>query len=543
MVTSPASPDVIFVGGTVRTVDDQLPVAEALAVAGDRIVAVGSAAEVTALRGPTTEVVDLDGGCLLPGFVEAHSHPTQDQLMYAPSVVDIRPMSCATADEVNLRVKRALDRTPGDQPLVFNGLDTLLQPGFPEPTREWLDELGPTRPIIFWQNSGHVAWANGAALRYARLPDDAPDPPGGHFERDEFGRLTGKAYEAPAILAIAARLIFGGLRGPELLANQHEFLASRGITTTSEMAFSGQLRPLIRSLYDHDLARARMRVYEMSSPAGRASCALDNGDDMFKQIGIKIWVDGSPWLGTIATSFPYLDTPATRALGLAPGHRGRANHDTDQLREIVAAYYPQGWQMSCHVHGDEGVTMILDVYEEALRAHPRPDHRLRLEHCGAMTTEQYRRAAVMGVCCSLFVNQLYYWGDVLVDDLFGAEHGAPWMRARSAVDAGMRISLHNDAPVTPEEPLRNISVAATRTTRSGRVLAPEERITVAEALRAETVDAAYQLFCDDVLGTLTPGKYADLVVLEADPHAVDPAEIADLAVTATYLAGRLVYER
>jgi predicted amidohydrolase YtcJ len=266
-----------------------------------------------------------------------------------------------------------------------------------------------------------------------------------------------------------------------------------------------------------------------------------DGDDVVRHVGIKIWVDGSPWIGNIDLSFPYLDTDATRVIGVAPGSCGHANYTREQLREIVGAYFPLGWPMACHVQGDNGVDTILDVYEEVLTAHPREDHRLRLEHVGAITDEQLARAHRLGVTCSIFVDQIHYWGDVIVDGLFGPDRGDRWMPCGSAVATGMRISLHNDPPVTPEEPLRNISVAATRTAPSGRVLAPEQRLTVEQAIRAQTIDAAWQLFADDVIGSLEVGKYGDMVVLSADPRTVPPEQIAELEVRATYLAGRRVF--
>jgi len=180
---------------------------------------------------------------------------------------------------------------------------------------------------------------------------------------------------------------------------------------------------------------------------------------------------------------------------------------------------------------------------QALHDHPREDHRLRLEHVGAITDEQLQRAHDLGVTCSIFVDQIHYWGDVIVDGLFGPEHGNRWMPCGSAVATGMRISLHNDPPVTPEEPLRNISVAATRMAPSGRVLAPEERLTVDQAIRAQTIDAAWQLFSDDAIGSLEVGKYTDLVVLSADPRSVPAEQVADLEVRATFLAGKPVYAK
>jgi predicted amidohydrolase YtcJ len=216
----------------------------------------------------------------------------------------------------------------------------------------------------------------------------------------------------------------------------------------------------------------RLRPYEISNAQMTTGMTPDNGDDVLGQAGIKIWVDGSPWIGNIDLSFPYLDTDATRTIGVTPGSCGCANYTREQLSEIVAAYFPRGWQMACHVRGDAGVDTLI------------------------------------------------------VDGLFGPEHGERWMPCGSAVATGMRISLHNDPPVTPEEPLRNISVAATRIAPSGRVLGP-----------------AYQLFSDVVIGSLEVGKYADMVVLSADPRAVPPEQIADLEVQRTYLAGLQVYPK
>lgn len=328
---------------------------------------------------------------------------------------------------------------------------------------------------------------------------------------------------------------------PAMLLAECARLNRAGLTTCSEMAFDPAFRPMLTQLKDQ--LTVRLRTYEISNPGMSTDATPGEGDDMVRHVGIKIWVDGSPWIGNIDLSFPYLDTDATRIIGVQRGSCGHANYTKEELGEIVGAYFPRGWPMACHVHGDAGVDTILDVYEEALRRWPREDYRLRLEHVGAIRPEQLQRAHALGVTCSLFVDQIHYWGDVIVDGLFGPERGSRWMPAASAVATGMRISLHNDPPVTPEEPLRNISVAATRVAPSGRVLAPQERLTVERAIRAQTIDAAWQLFADDVIGSLEVGKYADLVVLSADPRAVAPEAIADLDVQATFLAGRRVFAK
>ena len=523
--------------GTVLTIDDATPTAEALAVADGRVVAVGSRADVESFIGPDTETVDLGDGCLMPGFVEAHGHPLMEAIVLSDRLVDIRPVVMRNPDEVLAAIRKEV-AVRGAAGAYLNGWDPLLQNGLPQPTLAWLDNLAPDTPLVIIHNSGHLAYFNSTVARQLGLTRETPDPKGAKYGRDANGELSGTAEETGAVFP----LIGGAIDPsgyPAMLLAECARLNRAGLTMCSEMAFDPMFRPVLDAL--HSDLPVRLRTYEMSTAQMSTTESLDNGDDVVRQVGIKIWVDGSPWVGNIDLSFPYLDTEATRIIGVTPGSCGHANYTREQLSEIVAAYFPLGWQMACHVQGDAGVDTILDVYEEALRAHPRQDHRLRLEHVGAISNAQLQRAHDMGVTCSIFVDQIHYWGDVIVDGLFGPEHGSRWMPAGSAVATGMRISLHNDPPVTPEEPLRNISVAVTRIAPSGRVLGPEERLTVEQAIRAQTIDAAWQLQSEDVVGSLEVGKYADLVVLSADPRAVPPETIADLEVRATYLAGRRVY--
>lgn len=537
-MTSPSAPADLVLYGTVLTVDDAQPTAEALAVSGGRIVAVGSRAEVSGWVGPETDVREVDG-CVMPGFVEAHGHPLMEAMTLSGRIVDIRPVTLAGADEVLDAITAEVAKRGADGAFL-NGWDPLLQHGLPEPTLSWLDGVAPETPLVIVHNSGHKAFFNTAAARRAGLTRDTPDPKGAKYGRDADGELDGTAEETGAVFPLLGDAISVS-DYPAMLVAECARLNQAGLTTCSEMAFDPMFRPLLAQLRDQ--LTVRLRTYEMSTAALHTDASPAEGDDMVRQVGIKIWVDGSPWVGNIDLTFPYLDTDATRTIGVVPGSCGHANYTKEQLSEIVGTFFPKGWQLACHVHGDAGVDTILDVYEEVLRAHPRDDHRLRLEHVGAITPEQLRRAHSLGVTCSLFVDHLHYWGDVLVDGLFGPEHGGRWMPAGSAVATGMRISLHNDPPVTPEEPLRNISVAVTRTAPSGRVLAPEERLTVEQGIRAQTIDAAWQLFADNVIGSLEVGKYADLVIVSADPRETAAEAIADLEVRATFLAGRQVYPK
>jgi predicted amidohydrolase YtcJ len=537
-MASPTQSADLVIFGDILTVDVTRPTAEALAVSGGRIAAVGSRADVQPWVGTDTEVRAVDG-CVLPGFVEAHGHPLMEAVALSDRIIDIRPVTLATADAVVAAIHAEV-ATRGAAGAYVNGWDPLLQTGLPEPSLAWLDGVAPDTPLVIVHNSGHKAYFNSAAARTAGLNRDTPDPKGASYGRDANGELDGTAEEIGAVFP----LLGGAIQAsdyPAMLAAECERLNRAGLTTCSEMAFDPMFRPLLAQL--HDQLTVRLRTYEMSTAQLHSDASPFDGDDMVRQVGIKIWVDGSPWVGNIDLTFPYLDTDATRTIGVVPGSCGSANYTREQLAEIVGTFYPQGWQLACHVHGDAGVDTILDVYEEALARWPRNDHRLRLEHVGAITPAQLQRAHDLGVTCSLFVDQIHYWGDIIVDGLFGPERGDKWMPAASAVATGMRISLHNDPPVTPEEPLRNISVAATRTAPSGRVLGPEERLTVEQGIRAQTLDAAWQLFADNVIGSLEVGKYADLVVVSADPRTVPAEAVADLEVRTTYLAGRQVYPK
>lgn len=533
--------DLLFLGRAV-TMDDRRPRADAVAVRGGRIVGVGSREDARQWTGPGTRTVELGRHCLLPGFVEAHGHAIVEARLFGTDLVDIRPMTVRTPDEVVDTIRRTL-AARGPRGASFIGWDSLGHgPGLPEPTLAWLDEIAPDAPLLILTQSAHLGFFNTRAAERAGVDASTADPPGSRFGRDAQGRLTGAAYEAGAI-----RRLFPDEPHPRdqlaaALAREVRRLNEVGVTTMSEMAcLPDWRRALLDPRRNFDKLTVRLRLYTPVEDPPPRGALPGEGDDMIREVGVKIWVDGSPWVGNIAVSFPYLDTELTRSMGLGTRPRTTTNYSWDALAALVEAYFPQGWQIACHAHGDLAIDMVLDVYESVLSRYPGRDHRLRLEHVGAIRQDQFVRAAGLGVTASVFIDHVYYWGETLTNQLFGETYGARWAAARSAVDAGMRISLHNDPPATPENPLHNITVATTRRSREGTVLAPEECLTVDQALRAETIDAAYQLFCDDIVGSITPGKYADLVVLAADPHDVDPGEISGIGVLATYLAGRQVH--
>ena len=510
---------------------------EAMLVQGGRIVAIGSADEVQAPA--DAKRIDLGEGWAIPGLIEPHGHPSESAALTGDGVVDIRPVTIESADDVWAAIRAALAVTPRPQRVVANGWDPLLQTGLTPPDIADLDRLAGDVPLVIVHNSLHSAYFNTAAALEAGVDRNTPDPAGASFERDAAGELSGLALEAAAVSRIVGPALAAAEEDMPRRMAAHLFdLRAKGITTIADLTWTHDLARLATGMAEAGALPVRLRGYEMSSPGAKATSPLDNGDARYRQVGIKIWSDGSPWVGNIATSFPYLDTAATRALGFEHGHVGHANYTTEQLVEIGSQYAGEGWQFACHSHGDVAIYSTLDAYEELIRRFDLSDHRFRIEHCGLMTPEQFSRAAALGATVSLFVDHITYWGDVLVDDLFG-ERGLSYADAGAAFAAGHRATFHNDGTVTPCEPLRNMAVAETRTSRTGRHLDGGAGVRRLDALRAHTANAAWQLRSEHEIGTLRPGLRADFAVLDVDPRSATPDELANARVLATAVDGDL----
>lgn len=524
----------VYVGRFVRThLDPAHPAArpEAVLVEGGRIAAIGNADDFIGVKH-----VALDGW-IIPGLIEPHGHAGQTAIQLSDACVDIRPVVVETAGEVWQKITDALAQRPSY--VVANGWDPLLQPGLVIPTIAQLDELAGDIPLIIINNSGHSLYFNTAAARKAGVDKHTPDPVGGSYEHDANGELTGAAFEAAAVEHMTEWFEKDQiLRFPALFAHYLQSMRAVGYTTVSDLTWKPEWNLVPQGLDAARQLSTRLRVYEMTAPGGSPSVGFFNGDEMFRQVGAKLWADGSPWIGNIEASVPYLDNATTRGMGLTPPFMSAGNYTTQQIAEIGDVYAKAGFQLACHAHGDVAIDQVLDAYETIIGRHKLDDHRFRLEHAGLMTPAQFRRAAAIGVTVSLFVDHITYWGEVLVDELFG-EAGAAWANAGAAFEAGIQATFHNDGSVTPAEPLRNMAVAETRTSKRGRHLDGGLPVTRADALRAHTSNAAWQLRSEHEIGALKPGLCADFTVLDVDPIAASADALASANVIATALAGEV----
>ena len=539
----------ILKASTIITMDEANPRAEAVAFddATGKILAVGTVAQCQAAA-PGTAVTDLGSTVLMPGFIEAHSHPMLGGMITQAPCYWIAPyMGYPDFSDVQALWTKVNAELPPDQPVVFQGLDRLLQQA-EMPTNKDLDAFFPTRRAVVLDNSGHMAYFNSAVIAFNKWADGKPppNPPGAHFGRNPDGTSNGIAYETAALLEAALPTVKDAVPRPlESAAKWLQYMAGFGITATSEMTYSTNMLKGYEALTTRPDSPVRMSLYHMAIDSD-AGVKVDSPDPaMLRKQGVKLWADGSPWVGSIASSFPYLDTPAVQKaqIPLGPGGTSMMNYTRVELDALLAKYAPMGWQMAFHVNGDVGLDIVLDAYEEALVDNNLmgTDHRWRVEHCGGCRGDQFERAVAMGVTISLGPFQYIYWGDLLDGTMFPPEIGSQWMRWGDAVRAGAHLSFHNDGPVSPPIPLLNIQTAITRTTDMGHVHGANQIISIDDALKAETIGAAYMLHRDDEIGSLAEGKYADLVELSMDPYLADPLKLASqVKVQGTWRSGHKV---
>jgi predicted amidohydrolase YtcJ len=534
-------PRTLYVGGAIVTLDAAGRVAEALAVEGDRIAAVGSRSELAAWERGGARVVDLAGSALLPGFIDAHGHFPGVGLyaLYAdlnsPPIGDVRSVD----DVVERLAARAAEKPAGEWIVGWSYDDTLLTEGR-HPTRRDLDRASQQHPILVWHISAHLASANSLALARAGVDAGTPDPEGGLVRREPGSGEPDGVLEENAIDLVAAHVPQPGpLEAWRIVREATARYLRAGVTTAQNgYAEAGHMQALAW-LAKLGLLPLRLVVWPGEDAARRleeGSLELPEVDPSRFRVGArKLIADGS-----IQGYTGYLTRPYHVPPGDDPGYRGYPRIPRDRLLEQVARHHAAGRQLAVHGNGDASIDDILDAFENAQRLAPRSDARHVIIHAQMTRDDQLDRMRELGVIPSFFSLHTYYWGDRHRDIFMGPVRAARMSPARSARDRGVRFTLHCDAPVVPMEPLRLVWSAVNRRSTSGAEIGRDQRITPLEALRAVTVDAAHQHFEEREKGSLEPGKLADLVVLSRSPLD-DPEHIDDIEVLETIVGGETVY--
>lgn len=541
------SPNAVYINGNVITMDSADTLAEAVAVKDEKIVAVGSSDEIQTLVGPNTKVVDLGGKTLLPGFYDAHSHfpGSGTAALYridcnSPPIGKMKEI-----DDIIEALKEKAQETPKGQWIRGSRYDDTLLKEMRHPTRYDLDKASTEHPIWISHISGHLGVANSKALEMAKVTKDTPQPEGGVIRKDPLtGEPNGVFEEGPAKRYVT-RLLPSltdeqWMKGLEWAVVDY---AEEGVTTI--VIAGGGKRSITRLQRASAQGLLPLRVITMaskSSPgalsAGEAGGFITGFGNNFLKLGaVKMFQDGS-----IQGYTGYLREPYHVPFMGDATYRGYPLRSREKLTVMVKETHKAGYQIAIHGNGDAAIDDIIHAFKEAQKDFPRKDARHRIEHCQMIREDQLDAAKELGITPSFFVSHTYYWGDRHRDIFMGQERAFRMSPLRSAINRGIKFTIHCDTAVTPMKPLLAVWAAVNRLSTGGKVIGPEQRIKPIEALRTITIDAAWQNFEEEIKGSIETGKLADFVILAENPLSIDPKEIKDIQVLETIVGGKTVYK-
>jgi predicted amidohydrolase YtcJ len=546
-----SDPVVVFVADRFHTMEPDQPTVEAVAVRDGRIVSLGTLASVVDGLGDTPYVIDeqLRGTVVLPGLIDQHLHPLLGASTLATEVISMEEwhlpdvtFPAAHSPEQYLARLRAAEAamTDPDEWLFTWGYHELWHGPL---DRAILDSVSATRPIGVWQRSCHEWFMNSAGIERLGITaeslagkgpsSDQVDVAAGHFWEGGFfnlvmpevaqyfltrERLTRGLHQLVAYLHRNGVTAFnepGIIWEMEPWDLYQEILGAADVPFTSTFMVDGRTQAAKRMSPDEALADARQQVAKASS--GKVSM-LDGH--------VKLFADGAIISQLMQMRDGYLDAAGR----LDPEHRGEWLMQPDELARFYRAYWDAGWQIHTHVNGDLGLDVVLDALQQCAADNPRDDHRCVIVHFANSTEEQVDRIAALGAIVS--ANPYYPCGfaDKYGEIGLGPDRADVMVRSKSVLDRHIPLSFHSDLPMAPAEPLRLAAFAVNRRTESGRVAAPEQRISVDSALRAVTIEAAYSWRREHEIGSIAPGKLATFTVLAADPYLVDPDDLGDIPV-------------
>ncbi len=545
----PPRADAIYTGGDIVTVNDRQPQAEAVAIAGGRIVAVGSRDEVMKFKGDGTRVVDLGGKTLIPGFVDPHGHVFQTGIQAISANLLPRPDGSVNG---MAELQAALKAWSGENQKITGKYGWIVGFGYDDaqlkeqrhPTRDDLDKVSTELPVVIVHQSGHLGVMNSKALEILGISAATKNPAGGVIRRREGSQEPDGVLEENAFFG----QLFGLMSKLSPEANKALFAAgvnlykSFGYTTAQEGKASVDSVATMAAVAETGKLDIDVVAYpdiSVGADAMKAPWLSPTYSGRFRIGGIKLTLDGSPQGKTAWLTKPYFKVPA----GQKPDYLGYPAFSDQQVNDFVDQAFKNNWQVLAHVNGDAAADQYISAVRTAEKKYGKADRRPVAIHAQTARLDQVDAFKALGIIPSFFPMHTYYWGDWHRDSVLGPERAANISPTGWAIERGMIFTSHHDAPVANPDPMRVLSATVTRVTRSGQVLGPEHRTTPLVALKAHTLWSAYQHFEEKSKGSLEVGKLADFTVLDANPITIDPMKIADIKVMETIKEGKTVYRR
>ena len=532
------SADIIITNARVYTVDKGKPRAEAVAVVGDRIVAVGTSAEIDELRGPSTKVIDAGQKLLLPGFNDAHVHFVSGGLQL--DSVDLK--DAASADEFVRRIAARAKITPKGEWITGGDWDDQKWTPAQLPAKEMVDPVTGDIPVFVGRYDGHMGLANSAALKIAGITAKTPDPPGGTIVRDAQGNPTGILKDAAMDKMWDSMPPLSHERRVRAIKRALSYAARVGVTSVQDMNPAYEDMAVYSELAER--GELTTRIYAAPPIAGwedQAKLGIRHsfGTPSLRMGALKAYADGS--LGSTTAYFyqPYIDAPNTRGLLSAD------MQPLSKMRERMLKADAAGLQLCTHAIGDQAISITLDLYAELIKENGERDRRLRIEHAQHMATKDFARFAAEKVIASV---QPYHaiddgrWAEKRI----GPERIQTTYAFRTFLNSGVRLAFGTDWDVAPLNPMLTLYAAVTRATLDGKNpngWVPEQKLKIDEAVEAYTMGSAYAEFQENEKGSITPGKLADMVVLSDDIFSVNPKSLPDVQVDLTMVGGKVVWTR
>jgi predicted amidohydrolase YtcJ len=531
--------DLVVFNAKVYTVDSTMPKAEAFAVKSGRFTAVGSTADMKALIGKRTQAFDAKQMTVVPGFIDCHNHATGSVLLYEVLVGNPYVVEFVTIDSIveKLRAKAA-QTPPGTWVEGFFFDDTKVKDNRLINVHD-LDKVSKEHPVVVHHRGGHTSFYNSKALEIADINKNTPNPPGGTFDRDADGNLNGRVTDRAtgAINRAGKRPAFTpeqiAQRDRDGLAYISKQFVRYGLTSVHHEG--GDLFALQQVRARGDLLHrvsyeATGKVLEAMISSGISS---GFGDEWIK-LGAtsEHTVDGSFSERTMALSQPYP--------GVTPPYKGNITETQDTLNAWIERVHRAGIQVNCHANGEIAIEMVLTAVERAQKLFPRPDARPKITHCTLINDDILKRMKATGTVPAAFTSYAYYNSDKF--HFYGQELMKRCMPFRSFLDTGIRAAAGSDFSPGPFDPRMGMQGMVTRTGWNGETWGANQRISVAEALRVNTLNGAYNSHEESIKGSITAGKLADFVVLADDPHTVAPEKIKDIQIVRTVTGGATVYQ-
>jgi predicted amidohydrolase YtcJ len=543
----PVPADLVLVHGKIHTEDAARSVVQALAVRGNSIVAVGTDQAIGAFVGQNTRTVDLRGRVVLPGIIDAHTHPAQSAQDLGKCSLDDKALTPA---DIKRRVAACLKDRPGERAQWFEVV--MVNPSGLTLSLADLDSMLPDRPMLLSGSDGHTVWANSPALSLAHITAATQDPAGGHIERDAAGRPTGTLRDIAAEIALAAKPSASLDYEAAQLNKAFDSMRATGITSVQDAAVDDHLMQIYKRLYDTRQLKMRVRgSFHLKDLHESATVLIDRAakfrskwaidPDFLRADAVKIFADGVIEYPsqTAALLEPYLDVQ-----GRPTGNRGPAYFAQNDLNQIVTAADAAGLTVHIHAIGDRAIRSALDAIADARRRNGALDNRDQIAHLELIDPADFPRFKALGVIANFQL--LWAQRDDYVDKATIAYLGPQRSRylypARSLRDAGALIVGGSDWGVSSFDPFAAMEHAITRSEDRGRpALLPEQSLTLQDMIDAYTINAASALKQELTTGSLEAGKRGDFIVLDRDIFSIDPFDLHSTQVMATYLDGREVY--